>query len=814
MRNSRQERGVALLTVITALVALIVIAVPFAITMRLGLERSAASNARVQSRRHVDSLLRFLEAFLVRTTERVEIQNRVAGVTEINNDPECDTVPEIQPTLQQISDALGTPPSELQNPYGTILGWQVEDENGKININGASFFALGNLMGLTALSEELTESSRSVVVEDATGFPERGYLRIGSEIIKYTSKSGNRFEGCERGMAAQSADNGGPAQYEKSQWVVNYAAYAIAAYPVARRPGEYTPFDNLDVSDISTLADLDPQVPVITQADWERVLPFVTCWSKGEVAAGWVNIQPILEGTALPSQAQTADRFQVVGTSYYYNTGTVVRITEKAETNVDRDREPTFDKKAARPRRADYGILATAVPTSLRESAFELFGKAHRTFDGNQARVECRTRQPVNVNTAPREVIVALFANLQSKRGNKDDKVTREEAGKVADAIVRLRNEGRPLRSMKDFETLLSDLQNRAQSISDNDRRAIYRNSLNSNENELYFGTAPICFKTYDVYTLRATATLSDLGGRLQHSQKATRVVEIGSQVTASRVWESQRDHEEQLIASNDPRFWTTGPINSGTFLASVIEPWPRWPKHLNQHLFPWDPYENADKESRSFQNPRNDTSNAALNGDVRLQPARMTFDEARTGALYVEHFDNNEYVEGNYASNGYAMSLRDQPLDAIQNGRVRPFGIEFWWQPQTGNSGDVTLFDVGEADFRNRYTCYRDTGSNELVFAVSDNTETQRACELRYDLTGQGGMVDEVWYHIQLVASGCHPSKMAMVVDGRSVGKPNVQTHLSGNVTLQDGTIGVEDTNGFPSRGAILIGREVIAAI
>ena len=29
---------------------------------------------------------------------------------------------------------------------------------------------------------------------------------------------------------------------------------------------------------------LDPDVPVITQADWERVAPFVTCWSKGELS--------------------------------------------------------------------------------------------------------------------------------------------------------------------------------------------------------------------------------------------------------------------------------------------------------------------------------------------------------------------------------------------------------------------------------------------------------------------------------------------------------------------------------------------------
>ncbi len=157
-----QEKGIALLTVITALVALMVIAVPFAITMRLSYERSVANRARLLAQRKTDSILRLLEGYLQRTTERVEIDNRERQIDADNTDPEVDTHSEIMPSELDVADALGVSPEELRNPYGTIVGWHVEDENGKININNASFFAVGNLLGLSVLSGKLEESSTSI----------------------------------------------------------------------------------------------------------------------------------------------------------------------------------------------------------------------------------------------------------------------------------------------------------------------------------------------------------------------------------------------------------------------------------------------------------------------------------------------------------------------------------------------------------------------------------------------------------------------------------------------------------------------------
>ncbi len=131
VKSRNNDRGIAILTVITVLVALMVIAVPFAISMRLGYERSEQNNARVKAKRQVDSTMRFLEAALVRTTERVESENRLNKSTAINNNPEKDTFAEFTPSMKDMADALGVDPSELENAYGTILGFRVYDRENK-----------------------------------------------------------------------------------------------------------------------------------------------------------------------------------------------------------------------------------------------------------------------------------------------------------------------------------------------------------------------------------------------------------------------------------------------------------------------------------------------------------------------------------------------------------------------------------------------------------------------------------------------------------------------------------------------------------
>jgi len=828
------ERGIALLTVITCLVALMVIAVPFAISMRMGQERSEVHNARQRARNTVDSILNFQKAFLVQTTENVEIKNRADAVKGMYSDPDMDNLVEIQPTLAHMASALGVAAGELEDPYGLIAGAHVEDENGKVNLNSNSLFMLGNLMGLGLLNSDLEPSDTSISLNDTSAFPERGYVKVGRELIKYTGKEPGRLTGCTRGVLGGRPEHEAAKQHKAGFWCVNYAAWAISYYTVSRHPGEYTPWTALDVSDISSLEpDLDPDVPVLTQADWERVRPFVTVWSKGESGSTWANIQDLTEGQRLPEKQTTrGDRFKF-GVGYYYSTGSIVRLSESVSSKrlsgdladdgalESGPKHRGFDARTAtvQPRRFDYGMSYHVNPQGPREYQMELFGKAHRRFRGNQARLEYRVPTPINVNTASRDVLIAMFANLRSRRRAASEGITPGVAATIADEIIRRREGGTPLASMRDFRAMLTDFMTKKRVLSVWQRSAIFRNAVNPHDQGLFFGTAPIAFRTFDVYTLRAAASVNDKrGGRLLAKHSETRVVEIGSQVTSVRVWETQKDFEKAMWETQDSKFWTTSPKLVGAMVRNQpqVQPWPRWRQMVAGKYFPWDPYYTNSSDEEAYPVTSSRDSQITTNGDLRLQPAQMYLDLApvEEERVFVEHFNDSGVTEGFYAEAGFPLrALFDRAgiaePRANSGDQMTPFSVQFWWRPESNPNDAGIIFDWGQDTFQNRISCYVQDGT--LIFSVSDNTDTNRAAELRYELSEIGTLQSGVFYHFQLIAAGCNTAKMAMILDGRSVGTPNISSPLAGNVAIDDTVVSVEDSSGFPPVGAVIIGTEVI---
>ena len=64
-------------------------------------------------------------------------------------------------------------------------------------------FAQKNLVSTTELDGAITAFSTTIAVDSTTGFPDRyGYLKIGNEIITYTSKDKRQFFDCKRGFSA------------------------------------------------------------------------------------------------------------------------------------------------------------------------------------------------------------------------------------------------------------------------------------------------------------------------------------------------------------------------------------------------------------------------------------------------------------------------------------------------------------------------------------------------------------------------------------------------------------------------------------
>ncbi|MGA1402708.1 MAG: hypothetical protein ACO312_06165, partial [Candidatus Nanopelagicaceae bacterium] len=84
------------------------------------------------------------------------------------------------------------------------------------------FYEKSILNQSTILTNSISSSDTTVLVDDAEGFPEKnGYVQIGNEIIFYAERSGNLLIDCSRGISGntQLGDI-----YEKSTFVTTDAA--------------------------------------------------------------------------------------------------------------------------------------------------------------------------------------------------------------------------------------------------------------------------------------------------------------------------------------------------------------------------------------------------------------------------------------------------------------------------------------------------------------------------------------------------------------------------------------------------------------
>ena len=125
--RTRGQRGAALLIVIVVLAALMIIATPFAISMRLQERGSRNQAAQARAEIAAESVGNWAKAYIFQTCRARDPH------------PEYDTIDEFTPDLSAIDgEMLGLATKNLQDPYGTIVDVEVQDEQAKINANSAT----------------------------------------------------------------------------------------------------------------------------------------------------------------------------------------------------------------------------------------------------------------------------------------------------------------------------------------------------------------------------------------------------------------------------------------------------------------------------------------------------------------------------------------------------------------------------------------------------------------------------------------------------------------------------------------------------
>ncbi|MHC4473371.1 MAG: LamG-like jellyroll fold domain-containing protein, partial [Planctomycetota bacterium] len=740
------ERGMALIAVVAVLIALVLIATPFALQMQSAATRTRALLYTARANEEAESLFAEASLYLLRGTEENERLNAARNEASLAS-PDYDVSEEFQ-------IPRGVLERHNQNSSrGRIWDIRVEDEQAKVNVNTAPYTLLANILGITTLARDAEPDDTKLQLSDASAFPEEGgYVRIGFELVKYESKTGNTLEGVSRGVDADQPWNNGASAWEKGERVMHGAAFEIASYPIRVSMGHYEPFRNRyqirRIHEIGSVS-LDPDT-------FDRSVGDLTCYSGRVVAGGWCNSQTLR--SAIRNEAEGGGAAFRVDNPWYFGEGTIVRVTDG--TNID------------------YGIVV-----ENKGGTIWLGNQFDHEYEIDRARVESMARHPVNLNTAPDDVLVACMKNVALRLRESQDYVTEEEALAL---VERIREQ--PVKSLYQLKEILraavSD-----EVISQHDYNALYYNALNPHDFRLSFSTVPFSFKSGDVYTITATAILNSKAGEEIARKTLRRVVSVNPR--SSSVWsvESQNDFDRHIIAARTGKYMMSFPYNTGTGL-----PWEwrnvpasRVASHLYRDIWP------------SF-------SREPGIGDVRLQPERLDIDG-------VFHYDESSYSDGHYIREGaLSYSTKQKDVDMVDSdGMMKPLAVSFWWKPLEGSlAGNSYFFDSGEETYQNRVALFYDGTNQEIVLRVADGTLRERASEVRYKVDG-GRFDQDNWYHLAANVTGSKPGDLSLIIDGNSVGDPAYMTRLTQSVpaTGEVSQLSVEDAETFPDSGALIVRGE-----
>lgn len=801
-----RERGIAILSVITVLTALLLIAIPFVISMKLGRDRTQASAARNRAAFEAELVGRAVVSYLKRTHPGVEQAARAAGGASVFADDTVDSLEEIEPPAsyrKTLADLISAPAGRLADPRGSIWSWEVRDANALVNPNGAKAELLGNLLGAASLSEDLDAGASSFTVKDVMPTPAMGlaafrenggYVRVGNEVIAYQAFRNGTFEGCSRGVLrdAPLKDNGPAAEHKRDARVVDYVAYKLATHLIAAAPGTLSPFGALEA--VRKVQEWGGGG--VLEADrYEALARHLTVWSRRETSESFLEGQTVLN--PLPSAAVGGGGEQLTlrsptflaGHTAYFNPNTVVRISDG--TNMDHT--TVLRRGDERGAQADV-MLTTAGP--LPEG---------RSYEGGEARVQALAPYPINLNTASRVVLAAVFAGLRVRNVTAErDVVSAALAWDLADRLVKSRDgdlvvageaadrKSGPFRHNKDLLSWLDELL-AANVLTQRQVMAIARNAVNPNDGELEFGTAHFCYRTLDVYHVESRVVVNDVAGAKEAEAALRQAVEVGADAKAAWVLDSQADFEVGLALGAGGKYFESYPFNVGYVSDRVprVQPRPRAQQMVERKIYP-------------------STLRALDVGDVRLQASRIVF---QNNPVLVDHFDGSYYADGHWTPAAGAFSKPVKQVlrrDVTDDPYVHPFTVAFWMRPFS--DGNWFAFDTGKQTDQNRVSIYVRDGDQgkELVLRVCDTTLEEKAAEIVCPLA-RLGYQPQTWYHIQANVRGADATQMELLVDGISVGRRVGVTYLTSGISADQDYLPVEHTDGFDLEGAVVIGTEVV---
>ncbi|MEK7467498.1 MAG: hypothetical protein AAB074_08815 [Planctomycetota bacterium] len=407
------------------------------------------------------------------------------------------------------------------------------------------------------------------------------------------------------------------------------------------------------------------------------------------------------------------------------------------------------------------------------DTKFRMFGlKGAPEAAEVDALLEIEQRHPLNINTASREALAACFEGLALRAHVADDRVTRNEATQLANAMV-----SKTFEKWEDFYDFLSD-QLELNVISGYDYAAIALNAKWPTDYELACtGTMPFTLQSWNLVTVAARGQLERPNRTVGGECDVREIVEVAPAGTLKWRCVSQEDFTNVL----------------GRGMARGIFTGPAFP-------YEWP--------------LRERTRGAWFTG--------VTGVDKRAGWETSMQFGPDN--EGKAVKEGMTFS----GLPPFQKGQIvcwSPGATEFWFQAP---EKDATIFEAGDEEWSNRILLtYEGTdgamGGPYLRLLVKDATLEQGFSQIvhRVQLTAKK------WYHVGAFWKSTRNGGMMLMLDGLPVGdwrcvrqgpaqqedkELGVAVRLSNSLSKESISIDSDvDVGHFSSPGAITLGQEVI---
>jgi len=379
----------------------------------------------------------------------------------------------------------------------------------------------------------------------------------------------------------------------------------------------------------------------------------------------------------------------------------------------------------------------------------------------------------------------------------------------------------------------------------DSDQRdLVLRNAADSNDAELCGGTAPFTYGSAGYFELQASVSRNLANGREQARAHVAEVVSVAPSGESARTIDTQRGFEElrplgsgwasfpALLASGPGRAVAGPPDEGGSATLESLAPagGGETPGDLAAAL-QLSPV--APSRAGTLVGGRPGASTSRDESYVAPQPVRsglpdtLHFDEGAPG-LTGSSPRGFRFADGSVT---LPLSGLEPDLDGAGSTLLDAFTVEFWFELADPDAETILLDGAaGELEdrvllaMRHRELILRvdDTGIPDFE-AVMPEGHAPPGGEIRYAFDDGLALLPGVPYHVAAQIGGARDSQLALFVDGVPRGRRSFTTSLVEDVPANSGQIQgvsgygqelklrVESTAGFPERGALRIGQEVV---